>query len=1379
MAKKTLCTRYAQVKVDGQNKDSKLHKALLEKIANRPVANLVYAMYLQNGIAADMDAKGYQRNTQGQHSVSAVLEYFKFQNIVTDIADSSIKAVEMNKGIRDTNGLLHNFTDPMDAYQKAQEVNKLTNAAGESLHLAAFVVMHGQDFQVLVSPISSSTNIQERNIDDAIFLWKSLNNAMALQGVDLDALREPFSDILNMGTGMINYIESMTKTDNKYLTQREIQFLLSADSSSNLTQTAINRLGGGDLVTAAQAIYENYHVSSSPTYAGLIDNTLAEAKDLFSVLDSNFNAQTINKIASEMGVSPEMQVRKTIKDLNYKYGIDFKEIKLEDKHAKSLSEATARAITILEKRINQLETRAGNKDKIKELSKLHNTLVKELESKRYYMGVLNYLNEASDVINTLEADLTNSAFQQDPSYENAIALARILNNQNMYVDGYSNLFRDLLGDLANIEKLSIDENISQADIDTIKNMAEQAYTTLENLRRRGEELNKSCVRAILTRIMGNSVGPEIIEQIVNMEHIKNWGMDVLYSFGKLSDPLSAAIGDMVRNTQDNRNDDLLKYTTRIREATAMLYDKGSNSEFMYEDDGHILSDYDWNAYQKAYKKQKTFLWTQGIKDFDLEEAMEQWEEANTENLIVDQTNGRTERVPKLSLYRKPGKSFRDKLSPAQNEYYNKMMQIKGEIGSLLPEWAQRQFLPPQLRRDLITALTHIKEDGMEKFGNSFKDKVEELYKVKQDDTEWNVGGVRPASYEFAKGDLSGRESRQIPIFFVNKLNNSDELFKNFSAGVQALAATAENYYHMSDIVDIAEYLRTFIQNSESKIGEEAGGNKTTKITTPVKAGQKYIASLVLNNMFDKHFYNINIKGNPFFTKMIEHTIHYTSFKGLATNTFGAAANLLVGEQQLFQMAVGNTLYKIFTKSKTPYFGITDWMLGLSKLFGTTPGLVAGVGALTAGTGFFPALGIAAGVGATKFVYDKLSGKGSLLLDLITNNKQSEDYLMAEYFDLFNENYGSMMHTNYHKGFRQLLHDISFILYGAGEKAIRYNCLWAMENSQRLIHDGKNITMKQSFQKVGNSLSPHLELKPNLFTVDGVQLTSDTGKLTSEGKDFMRSFKRNLRACCQGMFGAMNEEDKGIIHMHAIGKASMNFRQWMIGHYSERFRGVHWDMDKKEFVRGYYTSSGKFIKEALTTEEAKDLLQEGHKIKFMGQFMKDLLHFRKNWIKQWTKSSDTQKLDLSRLMSAVVMYSLLFGSACWVGGGMVPKLWMGDKDDENRRKKEMDPRRKFLYYQLKRLLFEAESSTPVGAFTNFESLVKSPIPAIRTFDNAMYFITGLGDLGAPLQSGPDKGMDKYWRNILKYNLPFWRDYRRLVEFSESDAMFGMFEDQTLK
>lgn len=1387
MAKnKTFCTRYAQVQVNGKNKDSNLHKALLEKIPNRPVANLVYAMYLQQGVAEAMDNKNYQRNTQGQHSASAVLEHFGFQNIVTDIADSSIRAVEISKGVRDANNKLHNFSDPMDAYKIAKEINEMTNAQGKQ-YLAATVVRHGNEFQVLVDPLSSNTNLTARGVNDAIFLWNSLKNAMGLQGVDMDALRVPFSDILNMGTGMINYIENIAKTDNKYITPREIQFVLTANRHSPTAQALVNAFGG-DIIATSQAVYDNYHVSTNPAYAGLIDRAITESKNLFSVLDSDFNEQTIDRVANETAASPEMGIKNTLKQLNYKYHIDFKEINIDEKNAKTLSEATARAIVILERRINQLETRSGTRDEVKKLSKLHDTLMRELEGRRYYMGLLNYLNEAHEIVTKLETDLNNLP-TNGTKFENAIAAAKILRRQNIFVDGYANLFRDLLDDLADIDTLTIDENLSQSDIDNIKDMASRTANLLDSVRRRGESLQTMYMTDLCDHLLGEGNGANALKGIINNTVVRTWGTDLLYSFGKLSDPACAAIGDMVRSAQDNRDDDITQLTIRIREATDKLYNSGSNSEFMYEADGHILSDYDWAAYQKAWNRARQSLISQGYKDFELEEAMELWEEANTEDLAVDKapdgTVRRAERVPKLSLYRKAGKSFRDELTPEQNEYYDTMMQIKGEIGSLLPEWAQKQFIPPQLRRDLITALTHIGKDGVKKFGNTLSDKIEEIVKVKQDDTDWGINGERTVPYQSVIGDLSSKQAKQIPIFFVNELSKPDELFKNFSVGVQALAATAENYYHMSEIVDVAEFMRDYYHNNANrlkingKLGEERGGSKNTQIRTAIRAAQNTTMTFVLDNMFDKHFYNENIKDNPILAKSIGHIIRYTSFKGLVTNFFGATANLLVGEMQAFQMAAANTLLKIFTKSRTPYFGLTDWSLGLAKLFGAAPGLVAGVTAFTAGTGFLPALGIAAGVGAVKHTYAKLSGEGSVLLDLITNNKQSKDYLMAEYFNLFNENYGSMMHTKYYKGARQLMHDAFFLLYGAGEKAIRYNTLWAMANARKLTHEGKIINLNDAFIKAGYERSPHLELKANLYDMNGVQLTDSNGDLTKEGKNFLRKFTKDLRSACQGMFGAMNDEDKGVAHMYVVGRAAMNFRQWMVGHYSERFRGIHWDMDKHEFVRGYWVSSGKFLKRTLTTEEAKDFLKEGQKIKFIGQVIKDLFTFRKHFIREWTKASDTEKLDLMRLMSAVITYALLFGSACGLLGEMVPKLGMGDKDDEKEKRKRMDPRRKFAYYQAKRLIFDAESSTPIGAFTNFENLVRSPIPAINTFDNTMYFITGLGDKGTILQSGPDKGMDKYWRNVLKYSLPFWRDYRRITEFAESDVMFGVYEDQQLK
>ena len=164
-----------------------------------------------------------------------------------------------------------------------------------------------------------------------------------------------------------------------------------------------------------------------------------------------------------------------------------------------MSEATARAIAILERRINQLETRSGTRDEVKKLSKLHDTLIRELEGKRYYMGLLHYLNEAHDIVTKLEADLEAAPINVT-KFEDAVALAKILRNQNIFVDGYANLFRDLLDDLASIDTLTIDENLSQADIDNIKDMATRTAKLLNNLKQRGERLNRQCMTDIYTHI---------------------------------------------------------------------------------------------------------------------------------------------------------------------------------------------------------------------------------------------------------------------------------------------------------------------------------------------------------------------------------------------------------------------------------------------------------------------------------------------------------------------------------------------------------------------------------------------------------------------------------------------------------------------------------------------------------------------------------------------------------------------------------------------------------------------------------------------------------------------------------------------------------------
>ena len=123
-----------------------------------------------------------------------------------------------------------------------------------------------------------------------------------------------------------------------------------------------------------------------------------------------------------------------------------------------------------------------------------------------------------------------------------------------------------------------------------------------------------------------------------------------------------------------------------------------NTEFIYDEDGNIVSDIDWVSYNKAKANEYERLKKSGLKGLDLIEAMEQWVEDNTEDRIVDFKNNRTEAIPD-SKFRKPFN-----LTGAEKEYYDTMMQIKGEIGTLLPKYAQFHYRPPQIRRSFKDAM---------------------------------------------------------------------------------------------------------------------------------------------------------------------------------------------------------------------------------------------------------------------------------------------------------------------------------------------------------------------------------------------------------------------------------------------------------------------------------------------------------------------------------------------------------------------------------------------------------------------------------------------------------------------------------------------------
>lgn len=253
------------------------------------------------------------------------------------------------------------------------------------------------------------------------------------------------------------------------------------------------------------------------------------------------------------------------------------------------------------------------------------------------------------------------------------------------------------------------------------------------------------------------------------------------------------MGTIIREAQDQRTVKLVDISRRIRRATDSLYKAGLNTEFMYEPDGsgYIISDIDWALFNKARRTAIKDFRKRGYRGLQLKDQIDAWENAHMEDREVDPINHRTEKVPN-SNYRKPMPI----LNAKQQAYYDTMMAIKGEIGSMLPNYAHRHhYIAPQLRRSFVDAMNQaIRDRSLKQAGKAIKNKVKDYFVIREDDTEFASNGIIDGEdYTMASGALDNTPYRQIPLFYLNKIKDQSELLKDFSGGLQAFAGTAVNF----------------------------------------------------------------------------------------------------------------------------------------------------------------------------------------------------------------------------------------------------------------------------------------------------------------------------------------------------------------------------------------------------------------------------------------------------------------------------------------------------------------------------------------------------------------------------------------------------------
>lgn len=1283
------CILYPEV----NGKPSKMYKDLLEKNKlGRPLVNMLYASYIASNAADAMDQAGYQRNTQGEHNAADVMKFLDVYTMLNEIG--SLNSEEISWGITDNNGNRIDFTNGKQALEKADAFNDAHTG------LTATVVQHGDIYNIIAAEKNSRTHTYAMSVKEKLKVWDVEKQAFAAVGIDIENMpQELKSTFTPTNNRLVTQLQNLQRVAIGYLYKKDAMLLFNMDANSPQVQRLINSFGS--IEAAAQAIDDINHNTGSYTNAQktLLARAINHCKN-YRGIDLNALKTQVDQMSQQViQSSPEEAVKQVLHQLNKKYKIDINEIHRIGNKINTLSEAAADAAVTLQRQIRQLEQQMGNNTEGKRLEGVMNQLMKELANKNYYSGVLNFLNEAQTQISEID-NMLNNIPQTGTELEKAFETARILQD----IKSLKEQYYPLVSALAD-EHLTIDESIGQTDIDNIRQSAKDLKEFFDKKERVLDNLTESTMINLMTQIMGNTApNGQAMINVIRMAAADSSISDYLYSVGRASNPIIAAMGTIIRNAQDSRDGIMNSMSIRIRRATDKLYKSGSDSSFMYEDDGHIISDIDWGLYKAARTAHIKDLYRQGLRGFDLKQAIEDWEDANTEDRVVDNTNGRTERVPDYQ-YRK---SF-PQLTQAQQEYYNEMMQLKGEIGSLLPAYAQKQYLPPQLRRNMLDALGQAKD--VKDVAKALRNKFENTWKIREDDDNYNMNGIIDGDeYMITEGAFDNTPLRQIPIFFVNKVEQ-DELLKNFSSGIAALAGTAVNYDAMSNIAQVVEFIGDFTKGQVARDKEPKADiieNKQIRIFKDLfKWGKNTNTAGLIDGFISQHIYGQRLDPEQpgyKWAKLVSNIIGYTSFKGLSTNLKGAFSNYLVGEfQMMIEAGAGE------------FYGFKDYAWAHSKLFGG-------------------------------------SGVGGEIAELLTNNMNHKGTLFREMFDPINENFSDKSHTKYYKStFRQLVsHDCSFLGYSSGEYLIHYVNMYSILHNTKVLQNGKKISLYDAFELTnkqdGNA---ELRLKTGITMLDGSAVTPE----------FIDNIRKKIRYANQTTHGSMNTEDKGLIHQKLWGRAVMNFRQWMVEHYSRRFRKRHFDASLGMDREGYWQSFYQYM----FNEDTKDEWKEGSKLNAVGMFMKDYMTFLFRAQSQWHNLDEMQKYNVKRVHTEMMMYFALLGISFALG-------------EPDKHKKEFW--RRWWIYQVKRMLLDTEGSMPHPKFISSAlTILQSPMAGVNTVNSLMYTFYGLtnGDITTEIKSGDHKGENKYWRNIKKYNLPFFKDWEQMQKMSEDESIFQVFKD----
>lgn len=717
-------------------------------------------------------------------------------------------------------------------------------------------------------------------------------------------------------------------------------------------------------------------------------------------------------------------------------------------------------------------------------------------------------------------------------------------------------------------------------------------------------------------------------------------------------------------------------------------EKGITSfDWMYERDkeGHKTGNYISAVNTGQYEKDKKEFLKALDDEYGINPRGEKAIEKKKKRKQWLSTNGRMYGTkPNPDIYRND--TFYN-LSEAQREVFDEFMRLKQKFDKRLPSSKTSASKAIQMRRTSQQRFLNSLSDPSRAFNNIQEAIAKELTKSEDDDA---IYGQKTGLRSF-----DGSEFKVLPALYTTRLSNPDELTTDVFSALAAYSYSTNIYTEMDKVVDPLEVARAWIADPKNRrVAENRNGNQLVekvkdKLNPIFKNGASYIIAK-LDDFMDSQVY-----------------MRYYADSDKTIKIMGR------------ELKAGKLANKWMSLSSTVQLGFN----ALAHLANATTGAcMQNIEAFCAH--YYSAKELA------EADAEYLSELKDFLPQLGSKNPTSKLALFDQLFDVkqeFSDKVKSQMNTLFEKTFGK---SVAFLGQTCGDHWLYNRTAIAMCLRKKVkTKNGETISLWKALH-TENVFENDDRIKE--LVIDAVD--AETGEKID--REYIRKLSEKINEINHRLFGVYNTDDMVAAQRVALGRATLQYRQWIVPMFTRRFGERNYIIALGEYEEGYYRSTLHLL--------------AGLKNGMTGM------------MKIWEDMDEGQRRNCFRALTEVLQFMCIAALAnfCSFGKDDPDRIWA----------------LKLAEYMAQREKHELGNLTP--SFTMGREIlktVKSPASILNTTQATMNLIESAlwpWDWFDEIQSGKYEGMSTLHKNLLKAPIPI------LAPFNQADRLIDNIEETTL-